>query len=93
MNSLRESTNNGREIEDMIGRISFSGDDLSAPSDEEIGEEQEEEQDHLAEEDADNESSSNEYVHEGKKFFILFETQRSGLGRVRDSTQLRTSAK
>ena len=35
INSLMESTNNGKEIEDMIGRISFSGDDLSNPSDEE----------------------------------------------------------
>lgn len=35
VNSLMESANNGKEIEDMIGRISFSGDDLSNPSDEE----------------------------------------------------------
>jgi hypothetical protein len=35
INRLRESTNNGKEIEDMIDRISFSGDDLSDPSDEE----------------------------------------------------------
>lgn len=74
MNSLRESTNNGREIEDMIGRISFSGDDLSAPSDQEIAEEQEEEQEGLGEEDADNESSSNEYINEGRrKKYLLTE--------------------
>lgn len=34
INSLMDSTKNEKEIEAMIGRISFHGDDLSNPSDE-----------------------------------------------------------